>query len=302
MRVTLIYRVVLVVVAIIFSTEYLSAQLLPERRLVRNGNEQFQRRNFYNSFNRYSEALEHAPNCYEAQYNRANAYLQLMMANPQDSTLTAETSNNLYESIINNPNLSPEQRGEVMRNIGESLFMQQEYEPALNAFRESLKLNPNDAETKKNYVLTKRIVDQKRNMEQQQNQQNQQNQQDQQDQQQNNNQNKNQNKNQDNDNNNDQNKDNNQNNQNQENDKNKDNNQNQDQNNDKGQNKNEDKDQGNNDNKPNNGSNGSGEKQHKELSHEQERMLDVIQGEEDKTQDKIKDAERGTIVYGKKNW
>ena len=303
MRVTLIYRVVLVVVAIIFSTEYLSAQLLPERRLVRNGNEQFQRRNFYNSFNRYSEALEHAPNCYEAQYNRANAYLQLMMANPQDSTLTAETSNNLYESIINNPNLSPEQRGEVMRNIGESLFMQQEYEPALNAFRESLKLNPNDAETKKNYVLTKRIVDQKRNMEQQQNQQNQQ---DQQDQQQNNNQNNqnNQNKNQDNDNNNDQNKDNNQNNQNQnqENDKNKDNNQNQDQNNNKDQNNDEDKDQGNNDNKPNNGSNGSGEKQHKELSHEQERMLDVIQGEEDKTQDKIKDAERGTIVYGKKNW
>lgn len=302
---TLIYRVVLVVVAIIFSTEYLSAQLLPERRLVRNGNEQFQRRNFYNSFNRYSEALEHAPNCYEAQYNRANAYLQLMMANPQDSTLTAETSNNLYESIINNPNLSPEQRGEVMRNIGESLFMQQDYEPALNAFRESLKLNPNDAETKKNYVLTKRIVDQKRNMEQQQNQQNQQDQQDQQDQQQNNNQNnqnKNQDKNQDNDNNNDQNKDNNQNNQNQENDKNKDNNQNQDQNNNKDQNKNEDKDQGNNDNKPNNGSNGSGEKQHKELSHEQERMLDVIQGEEDKTQDKIKDAERGTIVYGKKNW
>lgn len=283
---TLIYRVVLVVVAIIFSTEYLSAQLLPERRLVRNGNEQFQRRNFYNSFNRYSEALEHAPNCYEAQYNRANAYLQLMMANPQDSTLTAETSNNLYESIINNLNLSPEQRGEVMRNIGESLFMQQDYEPALNAFRESLKLNPNDAETKKNYVLTKRIVDQKRNMEQQQNQQNQQ------DQQQNNNQNKNQDKNQDNDNNNDQNKDNNQNNQ----------NNNKDQNNDKDQNKDEDKDQGNNDNKPNNGSNSSGEKQHKELSHEQERMLDVIQGEEDKTQDKIKDAQRGTIVYGKKNW
>ena len=110
------------------------------------------------------------------------------------------------------------------------------------------------------------------------------------------------------DNNNEQNKDNNQKNQNQENDQNKDNNQNQDQNNNKDQNNNqdqnkdEDKDQGNNDNKPNNGSNSSGEKQHKELSHEQERMLDVIQGEEDKTQDKIKDAERGTIVYGKKNW
>ena len=43
-------------------------------------------------------------------------------------------------------------------------------------------------------------------------------------------------------------------------------------------------------------------KQDVQLSNEQERILDVIQGEEDKTQDKIKDAKRGTIVYGKKNW
>lgn len=304
MRGSLIHIAIFAIVATMLSISSLSAQQLPERRLVRQGNEQFERRNFNNSLNRYNEALEHAPYSYEAQYNRANAYLQKMLANPQDSTLNSVTSNRYFEQIANNKSLTLEQRGEVLRNLGESLFLQEEYEAALNAFRESLKLNPNDAETKKNYVLTKRIVDQKRNMEQQQNQQNQQNQQDQQNQQQNNNQNKNQ----DNDNNNDQNKDNNQNNQNQENDKNKDNNQNQDQNNDKGQNKNEDqnkdedKDQGNNDNKPNNGSNGSGEKQHKELSHEQERMLDVIQGEEDKTQDKIKDAERGTIVYGKKNW
>jgi tetratricopeptide (TPR) repeat protein len=171
-------------VAMTISAQHLSAQLLPERRLVRKGNEQFQRRNFYNSFNRYSEALEYAPGCYEAQYNRANAYLQLMLSNPQDSTLTAETSNNLYESIINNPRLSTEQRGEVMRNIGESLFLQQDYEAALNAFRESLKLNADDQETKRNYVLTKRIVDQKRHAEQQQQQNNQDQQQQQQDQQQ----------------------------------------------------------------------------------------------------------------------
>lgn len=290
-------------VAMTISAQHLSAQLLPERRLVRKGNEQFQRRNFYNSFNRYSEALEYAPGCYEAQYNRANAYLQLMLSNPQDSTLTAETSNNLYESIINNPRLSTEQRGEVMRNIGESLFLQQDYEAALNAFRESLKLNPGDAETKKNYVLTKRIVDQKRNMEQQQqqNQQNQQNQQqnndqqnqqDKQDQQQNNDKNDNQ------QNSNNQNNNNNQNNQNNQN-QDQQGNQNQQGNQDQQDNKDESGDQNND---SNNDPKANNDKQPKELSNEQERILDVIQGEEDKTQDKIKDAKRGTIVYGKKNW
>ena len=185
MRGSFIHIAIFAVVAIVLNISPLSAQLLPERSLVRQGNEQFERRNFNNSLNRYNEALEHAPHSYEAQYNRANAYLHLMMSNPQDSTLTREVSNKYFEVIANNKYLSAEQRAEVLRNLGESLFLQQEYESALNAFRESLKLNPDDQETKRNYVLTKRIVDQKRAVQQQQNQ----------DQNQNQNQNQNENKN-----------------------------------------------------------------------------------------------------------
>ena len=270
------------VVVIVLSISPLSAQQLPERKLVRQGNEQFERRNFNNSLNRYNEALEHAPHSYEAQYNRANAYLQNMLANPQDSTFTDVTSNRYFEQIANNKSLTPEQRGEVLRNLGESLFLQEEYEAALNAFRESLKLSPEDKETKRNYVLTKRIVDQKRNQQQQNNQQQQQ-QNDQQNDQNNNDQNDNQQQ--------------------------QDNKQQGDQNNDQQQDKGND-----NENKPEeqpeNGDEPkqddqqkNGEQPNKEgATPEQERMLDVIQGEEDKTQDKIKDAKQGAVVFGKKNW
>lgn len=257
------------------------AQLLPERKLVRQGNEQFERRNFNNSLNRYNEALEHAPHSYEAQYNRANAYLQLKLDNPQDSTFSFEISNRYFEQIASNKSLTPEQRGEVLRNLGESLFMQEEYESALNAFRESLKLHPEDAETKRNYVLTKRIVDQKRKQqEQQQQQQEQQQNQDQQQQDQ------------------QQNQDNQQNN-------------NQNQNNDQQQQQNEGNDDQNKPEEQNDGGDEpkpeeqpqSGEQPKSEgLNREQERMLDVIQGEEDKTQDKLKDAKQGAVVFGKKNW
>lgn len=275
----------LVCVAMALGIGTTSAQLLPERGLVREGNEQFKRRNFNNSLNRYNEALEHAPHSYEAQYNRANAYLQLKLEDPQDSTFSFEISNRYFEQIAANQSLTTEQRGEVLRNLGESLFLQEEYEAALNAFRESLKLHPDDAETKRNYVLTKRVVDQKRNQQQQQ-QQNEQNQQNQ-DQQQN------QNNEQQNDNNNEQN----------ENQDKQDNQQQQNNNN------NEQNEEQNNENKP--------EEQPKQpeeqpqegeqpkpqgLNPEQERMLDVIQGEEDKTQDKLKDAKQGAVVYGKKNW
>lgn len=270
----------LVCVAMALGIGTTSAQLLPERGLVREGNEQFKRRNFNNSLNRYNEALEHAPHSYEAQYNRANAYLQLKLENPQDSTFSFEISNRYFEQIAANQSLTTEQRGEVLRNLGESLFLQEEYEAALNAFRESLKLYPDDAETKRNYVLTKRVVDQKRNQQQQQ-QQNQQNQ----DQQQNQN--------------NEQQNDNNEQNENQD----KQDNQQQNNNNNKQNN------EQNNENKPEEQPE-QPEEQPQEgeqpkpqgLNPEQERMLDVIQGEEDKTQDKLKDAKQGAVVYGKKNW
>ena len=282
MRGSFIHIAMFAVVVMVLSISQLSAQQLPERKLVRQGNEQFERRNFNNSLNRYNEALEHAPHSYEAQYNRANAYLQNMLANPQDSTFTDVTSNRYFEQIANNKSLTTEQRGEVLRNLGESLFLQEEYEAALNAFRESLKLSPEDKETKRNYVLTKRIVDQKRNQQQQNNQQQQQ-QNDQQNDQNNNDQNDNQQQ--------------------------QDNKQQGDQNNDQQQDKGND-----NENKPEeqpeNGDEPkqddqqkNGEQPNKEgATPEQERMLDVIQGEEDKTQDKIKDAKQGAVVFGKKNW
>ena len=39
-----------------------------------------------------------------------------------------------------------------------------------------------------------------------------------------------------------------------------------------------------------------------ELNADQERMLNAIQAEEDKTQEKIKEGQKGVIVSGKKNW
>lgn len=119
--------------------ESASAQLLPERKLVRSGNEAFNNKEYAKSLELYNEALEVAPDCYEAQYNRANAYHHVMReSNGQDSTKSWEQSNAYFEDMINNPKYSDDQRAESLRNIGESLMAQEQYEAALNAFRESL--------------------------------------------------------------------------------------------------------------------------------------------------------------------
>lgn len=272
---------------ILFTAGVAMAQYYPERRLVREGNEQFERLNYRNALNRYNEALEHDTTKYESLYNRANAYLQNMLANPADTTLKGEVANTLFEQIAADELLTKERRAEVLRNLGEGLFLQQNYEAALNSFRESLKLNPADREVKHNYILTKRIVDQKR-QQQQQNQQNNQNQ----DQQQN------QDQNQNNEGNNDQNQDQNQ----------PENNEN---NQDKNDNQNNESDQNeDSQNKDNNQDNkGDEEEQEGEAPppsgisrDEQERMLDAIQAQEDKTNEKLKEGEKAYIIPGKKNW
>lgn len=282
-----IYAMLIVVVLMMFLDTEATAQYHKERGLVRDGNDLFERRNFRSSLNRYNEALEHDSTSYEALYNRANAYHHTRKSTPEDSTYTAETAFRNYEDIAADTLLSNGQRAEVLRNLGQSLFTEERYEAALNAFRESLKLNPDDRETKYDYVLTKRIVDQKRSAQQQQQNNNQQNDQ---------NQDQNQNQNQD------QNKD-------QQSDQNRE--QNQQQNND---NNSDEQNKQNEDKRPEDENNDSpnedkSDKQREgeaprpeELTSDKARMLDAIQAEEDKTQEKLKEGEKAVIIRGKKNW
>lgn len=319
-------RLVLLVVVCLTGISAATAQYFPERGLVREGNKQFERRNFRSALNRYEEALEHDSLSYEAQYNRANASAQYLINNPSDTTRRKERwrlSNAYYETLAADTLLSDVERAEVLRNLGESLFAQQQYEAALNSFRESLLLNADDSETKNNYVLTKRIVDQKRRMQQQnQNQQgggdNQQqdNQQQDQNQQNNdpnsegeNNKDKEQKSNDQNEDKNDQNKD--KQDQNKQNDDKNDNSDDKQNNNDDNpDNKEDDKEEQNdnsddkNDNSDKDGSSNTEQSPTPRgiSREEQERMLDAIQEQEDKTQDKLKDEKRGVYIPGKKNW
>ena len=123
------------------------AQYFPERKLVRDGNDQFKARNYNNALKKYDEAYLKDSTKYETLYNRANGYYHKKANTPNDAELTYETSNAMYEKIAADTLLTDVQRAEVYRNLGESLFAQQEYEAALNTFRESLRLNPNDKET-----------------------------------------------------------------------------------------------------------------------------------------------------------
>ena len=165
--------------------------------------------------------------------------------------------------IVNDTTRTELERGEVAYNLGNTQFAQQKYKEALSSYRQAMRCNPDDEDAKFNYAFTKRLIQQQEQQQQQQQQNQDQNQQNQ-DQQQQQNQDKNQDQNED-----------------QQNDQNQQQPQNQ-------QGKEEQQE--------------GGQRPEGAMSPEQqEALLQAIQAEEDKTQDKLKEK-AGVVIRGNKNW
>ena len=225
------------------------AQNMPERSLVRKGNRQFGRERYERSVDSYTRALEAAPRCFEAGYNLSNALFRSERYDKAEQTL---------KNFVVDSTRTEVERAEAYYNLGNTQFMQQKLKEALESYRNSLRLNPDDMEAKYNYAYTKRLL------EQQQQQQNQQN-----------NQNQDQNQNQ-----NDQ------------------NNQDKEENQDNKEQKQNDPNQNRDQQKPEE----KEEQQREGISpQEREAMLEAIQAQEDKTQEKVKEKQ-GVVVFGNKNW
>ena len=292
----------------LFVTTDAQAQKWPERSRVRRGNRAYERLDYDRAEERYREAQQLSDTCFEAQFNLGDALYKQQRFDEAEKVFAALAADSTRSSL---------DRAHSYYNLGNALFQQKKYQEALSAFKRSLRLNPADLETKYNYAYTKKYIEDNNQGgggggNNDQNQQNQdQNQQGggQNDQQ--NDQNKDQN--QDNQNNNDQN------------DQNDKGDQNRDGQNDDQQDKNDpnkgddpqnegknDDQQGENDpqdgeNDPNEGDQepqqGDGEPQPSGLSqNDAERMLDAIQGEEDKTRDKVNAKVGQGVVRSGKNW
>lgn len=269
-----------------------AAQRMPERGLVRKGNRLFAKERYEHSSNAYREALQHDSTSFEARYDLANALIRMAMAdttayaNPEGSAAKMSSGNlqqaeALLQAAAADSLQTAENRAEAYYNLGNAQFVQQKLQDALQSYRRSLVLNPDDMEAKYNYALTKKLLEQN-----QQNDQNQQNN----DQNQNQNQDQNQNQNQ---------------NQPQGGDDNKDKNDQNDDNQDQNQDQNKDNQQGGGDQNEDKKEQPQQPKQPPKsgMSEEQQQqLLNAIQAQEDKTQDKLDEKAKGVIIKGKKNW
>ena len=142
------YRLLYIV--FLFAALGASAQDMPERSEVRRGNRQYNKGNYEKSIERYVRALEAAPESFEARYNLGNALYKAERFDKAEQTMRQAAADTLR---------TDDERAQAFYNLGNAQFKQQKYKEALESYKQSLRLNPSDQEAKYNYAYTKRLID-----------------------------------------------------------------------------------------------------------------------------------------------
>ena len=161
-------RYILVILLLLVAGTQVWAQV--DRSDVRRGNRDFKKENYREADIDYRKALVKDSLSVAANYNLANnLYRQKDM---EQAKAALERIGEIAPEI--------EQAADYYFNLGDVAVAQQNWQGAVDAFEQSLLLNPGDLEAKENYIYAKKKL-----QDQQQNQQNQQNDQNQNDDQQN---------------------------------------------------------------------------------------------------------------------
>jgi len=148
----------LLMIILLFPVLFINAQ--NEKSEIRKGNKEYIKGAFGESELHYRKALEKKPESNNANYNLGNA---LYKQNQFEPAITK------YETLTGKVT-DPARLSSYFYNLGDAYFKSQKLDKSIEAYKQSLRLNPNDADAKHNLFLAQNM--QKQQQKQQQNQDN----------------------------------------------------------------------------------------------------------------------------------
>lgn len=118
-----------------------------ERRFVRRGVEKMEQEKYDEAETQFRKALEEKPTSFEAGYNLAS------------SLFKQEKFEEAFKQLKGSEPFTddPKKMASLYHNIGNSLLHQQQIDPAIEAYKSSLKLNPTDDETRYNLIAAMKM-------------------------------------------------------------------------------------------------------------------------------------------------
>ena len=149
-------KVVAVLLVLLVST---TIQAQTDRMLVRHGNKQFRAGNYAEAEVSYRKAVEKNPRNAQAIYNLGNA----LLGQRKDSAAVSQ-----FEQAAK-LETNPIRKSQAYHNIGVICQGQKQFAQAIEAYKESLRNNPADDETRYNLELCKRQQQQQQQNQDQQN-------------------------------------------------------------------------------------------------------------------------------------
>ena len=118
-----------------------------EKEIIREGNDSYRKNNFEDAEIQYKKALEINPSYEKANYNLGNAIYQ------QDRFNEAVPMYDLVTKTTNDKMV----KGENFHNIGNAMMKQKDYDKAIDSYKNALRNNPNDDETRYNLALAQKL-------------------------------------------------------------------------------------------------------------------------------------------------
>ena len=133
----------------IFLLNPLSAQ--QNKKVIIEGNKNYENKKYNEAEKDYKKALQQNKNNNTSIYNLGNTYYQ---------EGKYEEAANQFQSLTHQPVAKDTMAG-IYHNLGNSLLKQKKFEESINAYKNALKNNPNDDETRYNLAYAQKMLRQK---------------------------------------------------------------------------------------------------------------------------------------------
>jgi tetratricopeptide (TPR) repeat protein len=131
-----------------------------DNRLVRQGNKEYDKENYTEAETDYLKALDVNHSSVPATYNLgATRYRQDSMK---------QAVQNWSATALNQEN-NADLRSQSFYNIGNAMMKTQSYQQSIEAYKQALRLNPNDDEARYNLAYAQKMLQQQQQQQQQQN-------------------------------------------------------------------------------------------------------------------------------------
>jgi len=160
------YKIYIFIILTLGSFFLASAQ--SERKITRKGNTHYETGNFIDAEINYKKALAKNADLLEAQFNLGDA---LVKQERFDEALEA------FEKVSTSTE-DQNLKANALHNKGNVLLSQQDLEGAIESYKDALRINPKDQETRYNYAYVKKLFEQQQQQQNQDQEQNEDNQED----------------------------------------------------------------------------------------------------------------------------